>query len=146
MLFVSFAALVVVAHMANAASTDATIESHTLPVLNNAHFVSSAPRHRVMKLVVGLQLRDRAALDALLVELYDPSSSNYRRFLTPPQFAKRFAPPRRQYRQVIRYLRANGIEVTGTYPNRIAIEARGTVERVERAFDVKINSYTIGGH
>ncbi len=145
MLFVSFAAVALVAHLANAAGTDATIESHTLPVLARAQFVSSAPRHRVLKLVVGLQLQNRAALDGLLVELYDPSSPNYRRFLTPPQFAERFAPPRRQYQQVMRYLRANGLEVTGSYPNRMAIEARGTVDRVERAFGVRINSYAIGG-
>jgi subtilase family serine protease len=145
MLFVSFAAITIVAHLANAASTAATIERQTLPVLNSAQFVGSAARHRVLKLVIGLQLQNRADLDALLVELYDPASPNYRRFLTPPQFAQRFAPPHRQYQQVMRYLRASGLEVTGSYPNRMAIEARGTVERVERAFGVKINSYAIGG-
>lgn len=144
-LFVSFAAITIVAHLANAASTDATIENQTLPVLARAQFVGSAARHRVLRLVVGLELQNRGALDALLAELYDPASPNYRRFLTPSQFAERFAPPRRQYLQVIRYLRANGLAVTGRYPNRMAIEASGTVEQIERTFGVRINRYAIDG-
>ena len=99
----------------------------------------------MLKLVVGLQLQNRAALDALITDLYDPSSPNYRRFLTPSQFAERFALPRRQYLQVVRYLKANGLRVTGRYPNRIAIEVSGSVAQVELAFGVRINSYAIDG-
>ena len=145
MLLTSIASLGVVAANANEGSA-VTLENHTLPVLTRAQFVSRASAHRLMQLVIGLQLHDRAGLDALLLEIYDPASPNYRRFLTPSQFADLFAPPRRQYRQVIRYLRASGLEVTSGSPNRMAIEARGTVNQVERVFGVNINSYAIDGH
>jgi kumamolisin len=95
--------------------------------------------------VVGLQLRNRAALDALMVELYDPTSPNYRHFLTPTQFADQFAPSRHRYAQVAGFLRQRGLEITGTYRNRMVIEARGSVEQIERAFGVNINSYVDRG-
>lgn len=98
-----------------------------------------------MRLVVGLRLRNRAALDALLVDLYDASSVNYRHFLTPSQFADQFAPNRRRYAQVARFLRQSGLQVVGTYPNRMAIEVSGTVEQLERTFGVSVNSYAING-
>ena len=99
----------------------------------------------MLRLLVGLQLRNRAALDALLAGLYDPASPNYRLFLTPQQFADQFAPRRRQYAQVTRFLRQSGLTVTRIFPNRMAIEARGTVEQVERVFRVNINSYVSAG-
>jgi subtilase family serine protease len=145
MLCVSLIDETLTVRIANADSGAATIERNTLPVLPTAQFVSRASRRRVMKLVVGLQLHNRAELDAMLVDLYDPSSPNYRHYLSPQQFADNFAPPRRQYRQVKRFLRAHGLHVTGSFSNRLAIEVRGTVEQVERAFGVNINSYAAAG-
>jgi len=95
--------------------------------------------------VVGLRLRNRAALDALLVDLYNSASVNYRHFLTPAQFAEQFAPNRPRYAQVAQFLRRSGLQVIGTYRNRMAIEVSGTVEQVERTFNVSINSYTVNG-
>jgi kumamolisin len=145
MLIISMMWTTVVANVATAASVATTIERNTLPVLGAAQIVGRAPRHRAMRLVVGLRLRNRAALDALTIELYDPISPNYRHFLTPSQFADQFAPDRRRYTQVARFLRQSGLEITGTYRNRMAIEASGTVEQIERTFSVSLNSYAING-
>jgi kumamolisin len=131
--------------VATADTVAATIGSNTLPALGTAQYVGIAPRHRVLKLVVGLRLRNRAALDALLVNIYDSASTNYRHFLTPSQFAEQFAPNRRRYAQVIRFLRQSGLQVVGTYRNRMAIEVSGTVEQVERTFNVSVNSYSVNG-
>jgi kumamolisin len=95
--------------------------------------------------VVGLRLRNRAGLDALMIELYDPTSPNYRHFLTPSQFADQFAPDRRRYAQVARFLRQSGLQVIDMYRNRMAIGASGTVEQIERTFRVSLNSYAING-
>lgn len=101
-LIISTVVIGFVAKVAIAGTLATTIESNTLPVLGTAQFVGRAPRHRVLRLVVGLRLRNRAALDALLVDLYDSASVNYRHFLTPSQFAEQFAPNRRRYAQVAR--------------------------------------------
>jgi kumamolisin len=110
MLIVSIAVFAIVTKFALADTGTATIQNETLPVLRSAQLVSRASRYRPMKLLVGLQLHNRAGLDKLMVELYDPSAPNYRHFLTPQEFAERFTPPRREYLQVARYLRAHARE------------------------------------
>ena len=144
-LIISIGVTSLVAEVATAASVSTTIESNTLPALGTAQFIGIAPRHRVLRLVVGLRLRNRPALDALLVDLYNSVSVNYRHFLTPAQFAEQFAPNRRRYAQVAQFLRGSGLQVVGTYRHRMAIEVSGTVEQVERTFNVSINSYTVNG-
>jgi len=42
-----------------------------------------------LNLAIGLPLRNEAALDDLLRQIYDPASPNYRRYLTPEQFGER---------------------------------------------------------
>lgn len=43
------------------------------------------------------------------------------------------------------FLRQSGLQVIGTYPNRMAIEVSGTVEQIGRTFNVSVNSYAING-
>ena len=50
------------------------------------------PANQEISLAIGLPLRDLPALTNLLQEIYDPSSFNYRRYLTPTEFAARFGP------------------------------------------------------
>src|ERR1041384_2847515 len=47
------------------------------------------------QIVVGLELRNRDALEAFLQDVQDPSSSRYGHFLTPPELTPDFAPPPR---------------------------------------------------
>ena len=56
-----------------------------------------------MRLVLALPLRNQAALDNFLKELYDPSSASYRQFLTVEEFTARFGPSQEDYDAVIRF-------------------------------------------
>ncbi len=57
-----------------------------------AEYVGPLPATQPMRLVLVLPLRNQAALDSFLQEVYDPSSASYRRFLTVDEFAARFGP------------------------------------------------------
>jgi len=94
-----------------------------------------------LKLAVGLPLRNREALANLLTQLYEPAHVNYRRFLTPEQFTERFGPTKAQYERVIAFARTNGLTVTGTHPNRLVLDARGTVANIQQAFHTTLRSY-----
>ena len=50
------------------------------------------PATNQLSLAIGLPLRNEAQLDELLRQLYDPQSTNFHRYLTPPEFAARFGP------------------------------------------------------
>ena len=49
-------------------------------------------RSQRLNLAISLPLRNQAALDDLLQQLYDPASPNYHHFLTPEEFTGRFGP------------------------------------------------------
>jgi uncharacterized repeat protein (TIGR03803 family) len=111
-----------------------------------AAVTNSAPLRRSsrwerLNLTIGLPLRDRPGLTNLLQQVYDPASPNFHHYLTPKQFADRFAPTEEDYQSVIRFARSHGLVVTGQHPNRTLVDVRGTAAAIERVFHVKLNEY-----
>jgi len=66
-----------------------------------------------MRIDVVLSVRDQGGLDRFLQEVYNPSSPNYRQFLTVEQFTEMFGPSQKDYDAVIRFAKANGFTVAG---------------------------------
>jgi subtilase family serine protease len=91
-----------------------------------------------MRLAIGLPLRNQEELDNLLKQLADPVSPNYRRYLTPVQFAERFSPTEESYRALASFLGGNGFSVTGTHPNRTILDVSATVADIESTFHLKM--------
>src|SRR2546429_6767268 len=58
---------------------------------------------QTMRLVLVLPLRNQAALEAFLKELYDPSSASYRHYLTVEEFTAKYGPSQQDYDAVIRF-------------------------------------------
>ena len=94
-----------------------------------------------MDLAIGLPLRNPEELAQLLHQLYDPASPNYRRYLTPEQFTKRFGPLESDYQAVSAFAAANGLRVTSRHPNRMLLDVNGSVADVERALHLKMSVY-----
>jgi len=99
----------------------------------------SATNH--LYLAIGLPVRNQAALDELLRQLYDPRSTNFHKFLTPPEFTARFGPTEQDYQAVTRFVETNGLAVTGTHGNRVVLDVEGSVSNVEHAFNVTLRTY-----
>ena len=96
---------------------------------------------QAMSLVITLPLRNQDELDQFLQDVYDPSSPNYRQFLTVEQFTERFGPTQREYDAVVNFAQENGLTVVGTSPNRLNVQLTGTVAKVENAFHVNMGVY-----
>lgn len=103
--------------------------------------VERLARNTVMQLAIGLPLRAPEELDAFLEQLADPSSPNYRGYLTPEQFTERFGPTAEDYQAVIDFAREHGLRVAATHANRMLLDVSGTAEEVENAFHVSMNVY-----
>ena len=58
---------------------------------------------QVLSLNIVLPLRDEAALKTFLEDLYNPSSSGYRHFLTVAEFTSRFGPNKEDYDAVVAF-------------------------------------------
>ena len=94
-----------------------------------------------LRLAIGLPLRNQEALTNLLKQIYDPASPNYHHYLTPEEFTAQFGPTEQDYQAVIVFANANGLEITGTHPNRMLLDVRGEKADVEKAFNVTLRTY-----
>ena len=116
---------------------------HVPPAVARLHLtpMNRLPATNRLNLAIGLPLRNQAALDKLLGEIYDPASTNYRRYLTPEQFTAQFGPTEQDYQALILFAQTNGLTVTATYPNRVLLDVSGSATSVEKVFHVKLNVY-----
>jgi subtilase family serine protease len=94
-----------------------------------------------MTLAIILPLRNQSELTNLLKQLNDPSSPNYRHFLTVAQFTEQFGPTKQDYQAVVKFARSKGFSVTDTPANRLLVHINGTVSQVNKAFHVAMTSY-----
>src|SRR5271169_136975 len=106
-----------------------------------AKSVGHLPSDEIMNLNIVLRLRDQAGLDSFLKELYDPASPSYRHFLTVAEFTEKFGPTQAEYDAVVRFAKANGLEVTGGSRDGMTVQIRGSVSAVENAFHVSMGTY-----
>ena len=116
---------------------------HTSDVVVNgtAPILGPVPESQPMHIDVVLPLSNEPELLNLLKDIYDPSSPNYRHFLTPAQFAERFGASQGDFDAVVELAKANGLTVTGGTLRSRDIQMIGTVGTVESAFHVQINLY-----
>src|SRR5271170_3165310 len=103
--------------------------------------VGHLPATNRLYLAIGLPLQNRAALNELLQQIYDPASPNFRHYLTPEEFAKQFGPTEADYDAVIAFARSNGLTVTSTYPDHTVLDVSGSVADIERIFHVTMRLY-----
>jgi hypothetical protein len=94
-----------------------------------------------LSLAVALPLRNEDQLGALLQQLYDPASPNYRHFLTVQQFTEQFGPTAADYLRVMGFAQSHGLTVTHTFANRLVVDVSGSAANIERAFQVRMQIY-----
>jgi subtilase family serine protease len=119
------------------------LANHLRPEVQNhtAAYVGPMAADEQMHLSVMLPLRNRQALQALLVRLYDPASPDYRHFLTVQQFADQFGPTEQDYDAVASYLQSNGLAVDPVPSNRLVVPLHGAVAQINGAFHVQMTLY-----
>ena len=74
----------------------------------------------------------------------DPSSPNYRHFLTPQQIADRFGASQSDYQKAAQYFSQNGLAVGG-WPQRMLLSVAGDQASFERALGTKFAVYSKNG-
>lgn len=92
-------------------------------------------------LSISLNLRNADQMDGFIKSLYDPSSPNYKQFLTPTAFAQKFGPAQSTVDEVTSFLKSVGLHVVSVSPERTLIQVSGSVGQIEKAFHVTINNY-----
>src|SRR5271163_1002978 len=110
-------------------------------VSGRAQFLNRLPASQSMRLDVVLALRNPAELESFLHELYEPSSTSYRHFLTVAEFTARFGPTQADYDAVIHFAEANGFKVVGGTRDGMDVQIEGPVANIEEAFHLNMSVY-----
>jgi len=119
------------------------LHDHVRSVVSNgqAKLVGPLPSTQQLHLSIALPLRNQTELNSLLDQLYDPSSAQYRQFLSVEQFTEQFGPTVADYQAVVDFAKANGFTITDTPKNRLIVPILGTAAQIEKAFNVRMNLY-----
>jgi uncharacterized membrane protein len=98
-------------------------------------------RSASLNLSIGLPLRNKEELDSFIAQISDPSSPNYKHYLTPEQFTAKYGPTEEDYQAVVDFAQQHGLMVTKTHSNRLLVSVTGAVPDVEKAFHVNMVHY-----
>ena len=118
-----------------------TLAGHVLPAVSKLQPIDRLPASTNLHLAIGLSLRNKEALTNLLQQIYDPTSPNYHKYLTPEQFTEQFGPTKQDYEAVIAFAKANHLTATTTHPNRMLLDVEGQVGDIEKAFGITMRVY-----
>ncbi|HUK57406.1 MAG TPA: S53 family peptidase [Nitrospiria bacterium] len=115
------------------------------PLVAQATDLGRAPAGFPLRIVVGLDLRNKAALDAFIADVSNPASPNFQRFLSQGEFNALYAPTPEEEQRVVDWLTASGFQVTDRFPNRLIVGAMGSNAAAERAFGVSLHNVLVRG-
>lgn len=118
---------------------------NSLPAAADSVPVGRTDPKTPIEVVVGLGWERPQELESLVRDLANPQSARFGHFLSPEQFATRFAPSEETLDAVASFLAANGMQVTAASPSRTLVTARGTAAAAERAFSVRLNDVWLHG-
>lgn len=127
--------------MTSRAIASQILPSHVPAATSQLKPVGRLPGTTNLQLAIGLPLRNQEALTNLLAEIYNPSSPQYRHYLTPEQFTREFGPSEADYAAVAAFAEANGLHITMRHPNRMLIDVSGSVADIERTLHLTMRVY-----
>ncbi|WP_213805924.1 protease pro-enzyme activation domain-containing protein [Granulicella sp. dw_53] len=110
--------------------------------------LGAAPADRLldsMMLTFSRTDAQQAALNQLLIDLQNPSSSRYKEWVTPEQFGAQFGLSAADLAKVSAWLTSQGFTVTGTSRSSNFISFKGTVAQAQTAFGTTIHSLMVDG-
>ncbi len=107
--------------------------------------VSAAFKLSYVTVVMSPSASQQAALNQLLAQQQDPTSANFRKWLTPAQYADRFGLSQRDIDRVTTWLKSQGFTVLSVGGGRNSVTFSGTAAQVQRAFRTEIHRYNVNG-
>lgn len=107
--------------------------------------VGAVPSTTGLSFKVVLNLRDEAGAEALAQSVSDPSSANYRKFVSAAQWRSRFAPTDAQVKQVTSWLKSQGLKVGQIPANHRYVMVSGATASVNSAFGTSMSHFRYKG-
>lgn len=104
-----------------------------------------APQGEVRQVTLSLAVKNQAALEAYAASTVDPSSANYKKFLTPAQFAASYGQDATSIAQVVNFLKASGLTINKVHASNLLISTSGTNAQLAAVFGSQIHTLQSAG-
>lgn len=113
-------------------------------VLTNANYFGDLDPSTVVQVDIVMKIQNKDALQQYINATVTPGNNKYHNYLNVDQFKAKFAPSPSQINEVTHYLNSYGIQ-TSAYPDNLIITATGTVDQLNKAFNVDIQKASYKG-
>jgi hypothetical protein len=120
--------------------------ANVLPGLSQATLLGPAAASTRLTVDIGLSADNSAAKSAALSTLYNPSSSNYHRFLTPAQYDATFGVSASTVAATTAWLRTDGLTPSYISGAGDLIAVQGSVSQLSDLLHTTFGSYRIGSY
>jgi subtilase family serine protease len=137
------AAFLLIPTVSAGAATSSTIQDKA-PAAVPANKSGPTPGAELIEFDVGVELNNLAGAEAFAKEATDPTSRNYRRFMTTRQWERLFSPSAKADKEIVRSLRGAGFKIDQVTPDRMTIIAEGTAEQIDAYFSTSLAEYEVG--
>ncbi len=114
------------------------------PQLDRGPAPDSMPAERLM-LILKRSPQQEADLQSFLQSVQNPDSPNFRKFLSPTEFGRRYGVSDADISKVQQWLQSHGFSVAQVSKGRNAIEFSGTVGQLQQTFHTSIHRFLVGG-
>ena len=103
------------------------------------------PETKLNYVTLTLKPSAQPELDQLLREQQDPSSPNFRKWLTPEEYADRFGASADDMAKISSWLKSEGFEIISTARGRRWISFNATARQIQSALHTEIHHYRVNG-
>jgi subtilase family serine protease len=122
-----------------------TVPGNVASWVKSAKLTGAAPASNSVTIAVHMALSNTASLKRLVADVSNPKGAMYGHYLTPAQFAERFAPAAADVNQVKALLEHAGMKNVTVGPHGVYVQAVATVAQLRTAFSVSQNLYSFAG-
>ena len=129
-------------------SSRVTLQGNLHPFARSQYDLGPAPVSMAadrLLLVLKRSKQQQADLETYLQSVQDANSPNYRKFLSPEEFGKRFGVGDADLQTIQTWLSGHGFKIDKVSAGRTTIELSGTVGQIENTFHTPIHHYMVGG-
>ena len=115
------------------------------PSLKNAVQLEPLPAATPLHIVVGLKMQNAGQVQPTLKRMLTAGDPLYGTSLTLDQFVAQFSPTASQVQAVQNYLAGFGFSNIQVEPNQLMVQADGTAQQVEAAFNTSLGMFSQNG-
>ena len=117
------------------------LHGHVPEVVKHLTPKGDLPATNELHLAIGVPLHDQTGFERFVAEINNPASASYHHYLTPEEFAARFAATEQDYAALKKFANANGFKISREHGNRLLLDVTARAADVEKAFHIHLRKY-----